>query len=657
MKTTRENTAVRNGLLLVGFVLVAACSDSDENNPPVAFDETVTVDEDGRASAKLSGTDTDGDAIEFTVGRGPNHGQLDITADGSYSYEPNPDFFGTDSFDYLVVDTAGANDVGTITVIVTAVNDAPVTANQTASGPEDADVRVTLEVSDVDNPVLAYSITQPPSNGNAVIVGGELVYTPAPNYNGPDELTWQAFDGEATASATVAIGITAVNDPPVVVVTGDRYVLRGHEASVDASATSDLEGSPVTYTWRQYSGTPVTLSDTTGPVTDFIAPDAVSRVILALAVSDGEAVVEKLYEVGVANWSSVVGGYWYALGLREDGSLWGWGANGSGQLGDGTRTGRLVPKLIDNASAYVALASGNLRSYALRDDGTLFAFGDGSRGELGNGTLGFSLVPVAVIGGPYAAVAAGSNSAFALREDGTLWSWGEAQYGALGRIHDWEDDPGPGQIGTDNNWVEVRAAGSSITARKADGSLWSWGQNYDGSLATGEILPLDLQGGVPEPVPVGASEDWGGISRGDGVLFAWKADMTLWAAGHNEYGQLGRGSTDSGPGSPYLAQVGSDNDWVTGCVRGHALAIKSDGTLWAWGSNSYHQRGDEDPDASGVPRQVGSDNDWVTVGCGGAASFGIRQDGSLWSWGATRDGTLGIGRVVVQRVATPTPVD
>jgi alpha-tubulin suppressor-like RCC1 family protein len=630
---------------LIIAIFVAACDGSSDNNPPVSFDDTITLEEDGSIQSTLNATDTDGDPIRFSVARSPANGVIELFSDGAYTFHPNSDFFGGDSFDFLVTDNSGANDVGTVTIIVTPVNDAPVSTDQVLMGSEDSQLQLTLSVVDIDDTSLTYQITEDPLNGDAVITNGELQYTPDLNFNGSDSLTYQVDDGALTDTAMIDISIAPVDDPPIVMVTGDDYVLRGELVELDASGSSDVEGSLLTYSWEQASGPNVTLTNTTGPQTGFTAPSAVSRITLTLTVSDGQIISTEPVEIHVAGWAQVAGGSSHTVALREDGSLWAWGWNSVGQLGDGSTIDSLTPSLINNSELFVSIDAGGRTSYALRDDGTLLSFGSGFLGQLGNGLDVNSSTPVIVQGGPYTAVSAGGQFAIALKSDGTLWSWGIGDIGALGRLGiSGSSNPNPGQIGLESDWIDIRAGGNAASALKSDGSLWSWGQNWHGEIGIGSIQPPGQLDGVLEPMQNGAAMNWTGLFRGDSVFFAVQDDMTLWAAGRNEWGTLGLGFT--GTDEPNLVRVGAENGWQSGCASNHTLALKTDGTLWAWGRNLTGERGDSDPTNSGVPRQIGSDSDWVFVGCGQQSSFAIREDGSLWSWGNNFGGNLGHGDTV-----------
>ena len=136
---------------------------------------------------------------------------------------------------------------------------------------------------------------------------------------------------------------------------------------------------------------------------------------------------------------------------------------------------------------------------------------------------------------------------------------------------------------------------------------------------------------------------------------ALKKDGTLWAWGNNDFGELGLGDTIE---QHAPTQVGTANDWAAAyCLGHHSVALKKDGTLWAWGENSYGQLGVGDTTDRSSPTQVGSARDWAAIAPGGSDSYhtlALKKDGTLWAWGFNRFGQLGLGDTTDR--LTPTPV-
>ncbi|MCL2680585.1 MAG: hypothetical protein FWF11_03830, partial [Coriobacteriia bacterium] len=181
------------------------------------------------------------------------------------------------------------------------------------------------------------------------------------------------------------------------------------------------------------------------------------------------------------------------------------------------------------------------------------------------------------------------------------------------------------------------AGGAHSLAIRADGTLWSWGGNTFGATGLGTDFDEQLI-----PAQVGSDADWVSVTAGDFHSLAIKSDGTLWAWGDNDWGAAGLGDTVNAQLVP--AQVGSDTDWVlvsTGNTTSHA--IKADGTLWSWGEARSGRAGiDTTEIVQYVPVQVGSDTDWAAVSAGGNHSIALKTDGTLWSWGNNQFGATGI---------------
>lgn len=346
-----------------------------------------------------------------------------------------------------------------------------------------------------------------------------------------------------------------------------------------------------------------------------------------------------------------------------------WGYNNSAQLGAGSTGDRSAPIPVVATGVLagktlLALANGSEFSLALCSDGTLAAWGANSAGQLGNGTTTASSVPVAVTTGSGVlagkraiAIAAGASHCVALCSDGTLATWGKGTYGALGNG------------GTSNSKVPVAVimtgllAGKSVTAISAgdghsvalcaDGTVVAWGAGYYGQLGNGDTNSSSVPVSV---VSTGflAGKSVSAIASGSDHVLAVCSDGTLAAWGRNYDGQLGNNTSidSSVPIATVTSGVLSGKQIAT-AAGGYAQSgvLCTDGTLAAWGTNSYGQLGNASNSSSKVPVAVSrggvlSGKSVTSLG-GGESYFIVRcSDGSLATWGYNSAGQLGTGSLV-----------
>ena len=241
----------------------------------------------------------------------------------------------------------------------------------------------------------------------------------------------------------------------------------------------------------------------------------------------------------------------------------------------------------------------------------------------------------------YGSVFDGWGTTVVIKADGTLWAWGSNVFGAIGDGTT-IDRLLQVQVGSDTDWRTVSGGSLSTAAIKSNGSLWAWGRNDWGQLgySTSEFCS---NGGnnyqcSTTPVIVDSQTIWRTISVGYDHILAIKDDMTLWVWGSNRYNALGvsgLGSCTSPDGtfecSTTPIQIGGDSDWETVAADQYfSMAIKSDGTLWAWGLNDRGQLGVGDTSNKAVPTQVGTDANWAVVSLCCVSTLGLKTDGSLW---------------------------
>src|SRR5262249_46583035 len=234
---------------------------------------------------------------------------------------------------------------------------------------------------------------------------------------------------------------------------------------------------------------------------------------------------------------AVAGGAWHSLAAKADGTVWAWGDNESGQLGNGTTTTTNVPVRLRTLGNVIAVAGGNQHSLALTGDGTVWAWGSGSNGQLGNNTRGVNkTTPIQVPGlANIIGIAAGWNHSVALRSDGTVWAWGSGQYGQLGNGQP-IDMAIPVPVLGLNNVTSIAAGFVHTLALKSDGTVWAWGYNSSGQLGDNSTLNSAV------PVQVLNLSGVAEIAAGYVHNVALTSDARVWAWGDNTRGQLGNGS-------------------------------------------------------------------------------------------------------------------
>jgi alpha-tubulin suppressor-like RCC1 family protein len=323
------------------------------------------------------------------------------------------------------------------------------------------------------------------------------------------------------------------------------------------------------------------------------------------------------------------------LAIKTDGSLWGWGMNGSGQLGDGSELNRSSPVRL--GIGYINAAAGNNHSAAIRSDGSLWTWGNNASGQLGVGSHQYFVNTPQQVGSGYKAVAAGTAFTVALKTDGSLWTWGDNGYGQLGDQSNSNKNT-PVLIGTD--FKAIAAGGFHVLALKSDGSLWAWGLNDQGQLGTGDNLnhsqPQQLLG------------SYSAIAAGTFHSAALNSDGTLWLWGANSSGELGNSSLNSA-NQPQAIQ---GNFSSVSCANGFTLALQSDGRLWSWGNNAEGALGDGSKTSRSTPLQIGSG--YGVISAGRFHSLAAKIGGDVFAWGSSWYGQLGTGNQV--NPDTPTPV-
>lgn len=284
----------------------------------------------------------------------------------------------------------------------------------------------------------------------------------------------------------------------------------------------------------------------------------------------------------------IASGQQFTMAIKEDGTLWSWGANAYGQLGYATTSNINVPTQVGTASNWKSISCGTAHTLAIKQDGTLWAWGNNFYGYLGDGTTTTRVTPV--------------------------------------------------QIGTATNWKTVAAGNTHSLAVKTDGTLWAWGYNAHGQLGVGSTTNKSV------PTQVGISTDWNSVGGGNSHSFGIKTNGTLWAWGRNNYGQVGDGTQVSRT-APF--QIGTNTNWkLADGGADFSVAVKTDGTLWTWGYNASGQLGHNDLNDRLVPTKVGTATTWEFASAGTSHVLASRNYGALFAWGNNSEGQLGLGNTV-----------
>ena len=322
--------------------------------------------------------------------------------------------------------------------------------------------------------------------------------------------------------------------------------------------------------------------------------------------------------------------------ILSDGSLWTWGLNSHGSVGDGTTgstSNRNKPVRIEGN--WESVSAGRFHTVAIKSDGTVWSWGWNIYGEVGDGTTTQRNSPV-MIEGSYASVYASYDATIAFKSDGSYCAWGENYKNRLGLNSAILQYHVPTASST-NNWDSISMSVYHSLGIRNGGQLWTWGFGDSYELGYGNTLDQLT------PTRLGTESNWASVSAGTRYSAAIKTNGTLWTWGRSTYGELGDGAMSSTKQIP--TQVGTDTNWAQVSARSYNIAaIKTNGDLWIWGRNDSGQLGIGTSGAGTdktSPVQV--PGKWKQVVVGGSHTLGIKSDGTLWAWGGNGSGQLGDG--------------
>lgn len=362
-------------------------------------------------------------------------------------------------------------------------------------------------------------------------------------------------------------------------------------------------------------------------------------------------------QTGTGCWRMVSAGENFSLGIKMDGTLWGWGQNSNRLgLGLGNLADQNLPTQIGTANDWATVSAGNVHSLAVKTNGTLWTWGNGQFGQLGNGLFNSATPNVTQVGTAtdWLSVSAGNRFSLAIKTTGTLWSWGLNNTGQLG-INNLVDQNLPVQVGTANNWLKIDAGNQHSLAIDNTGLIWAWGNNTFGQLGDGTYTTSLV------PIIISTSNNWVEVSAGFDHSMALDSNGILNTFGNNTNGQLCDGTNTT---SNVMIPISFNNAGLViqyiaiSAGNNFSLAIKNDNTLWSGGFNTSGQLGLGNNTATNTLNQVGTSNTWFAISAGDTHSLAMENSTALWSTGRGLEGELGIGTNVanntLQSVSCPT---
>ena len=319
--------------------------------------------------------------------------------------------------------------------------------------------------------------------------------------------------------------------------------------------------------------------------------------------------------------------------------LWVWGSQTYGRLGDSivafqSRNSPITT--FAGGTNWKQVSAGDSFTAAIKTDGTLWTWGGNSNAQLGINASGDRSTPVTTFAGgnDWKQVGSGSDHVAAIKTDGTLWTWGSNSWNQLGINATGNRSTPVTTFAGGTNWRYVNPnRGSSTMAIKTDGTLWVWGINFSGVLGDNTTIHRS----TPVTTFAGGT-NWKQVAGSSAI----KTDGTLWIWGDNySTGRLGINSNGYSR-TPVTTFAGGTN-WKQVSSVSHTAAIKTDGTLWIWGSNGDGQLGDNTNVLKRTPiTTFAGGTNWKQVFCGGAHIAAIKTDGTLWIWGDYNWGQLGL---------------
>jgi alpha-tubulin suppressor-like RCC1 family protein len=409
---------------------------------------------------------------------------------------------------------------------------------------------------------------------------------------------------------------------------------------------TNTSANATSYSWNFGNGQ---TSTQTNPTATYSTPGTYN---VCLTATNACGSVQTCQTVTILNnqgtagcWKMVSAGLYHAAAIKEDGTLWSWGRNVNGELGDGTNLIKNYPVQTSLSNDWKEVQCGGFHTIALKNNGTLWAWGRNDYGQLGIGNTINSNIPIQIgSDSNWAELGAGSYTNGAIKKDGTLWMWGNNANNEIGdgtTINKLV----PVQIGIDKNWNTISKKGSTQKhAIKTDGTLWGWGLNLFGELGNNTLS------NAPTPIKIGIDSTWLEVQSSSSFSAGIKSNLKVYTWGDNQYGQLGLGNNVNQLLPTEITNLNSINKLALG--KDHNMVLQSSGLMYAWGKNDVGQLGNGNTINSNVSTSLPSALFGWRQGMGGY-SFSIALDGGdIYTWGNNNFGQLGDSTYVNKTMPT-----
>jgi E3 ubiquitin-protein ligase HERC3 len=668
------------------------------NDSPGAMNVSVATLEDTPVSGTLGSVDIDSTALTYSIETNGAKGVATVTdvARGTFTYAPNLNTNGTDSFTFRVNDGSLESNLGTVSVTITPVNDAPVAQNGTLNTIQNVEATGTLVATDVDSPTLVFSIVAPATKGTVSITNaatGAYRYTPNLNANGTDTFTFKANDGALdSAVATVTVTIRPVPVAQNVAVS----TVEGVPAFGNLVATDD---APVPFIYRLVKdsntlGGLATLNPSTGAFS-WTPSAGVGNDTFTYEACDATNLCSNVATVTVTvkpKLVSVVAGAFHNCGLNSLGKVSCWGNNANGQLGledtvnrgdQANQMGANLPYVNLSSNRTVrALSLGGAHSCALFDNGRVKCWGWNGSGQLGTGDaadrggktgeMGDNL-PFVDLGTnrTVRSLSAGYNHTCAVLDNDRIKCWGDNEVGKLGlgdgvnrgaKNTDMGDQLPYVDIGTGRTAKRVVAGVNATCAILDNDQMKCWGGIASGDSITHGGQPDYMGDRLPE-FDFGSNRSVVSLSVGVSMGCALLDNQKVKCWGSNSFGELGLGDTVSrgygsettGDNLPYVDFGGTHTvKQVVSGANHHNCAVLDDDSLKCWGYNrddgvlglgDIVNRGDKNNSmGENLPTvNLGTGRSVMGVTAGYNHTCAMLDNRQVKCWGKNLYGELGLG--------------